>query len=131
MILVPTMTKVNPVISGNSIGAVARIEQLRRLIRKRRFTKDNATQIRLHAERDKYIETAVFLAKRAKYSEARMYRLAQEVNRSFDPYFSPSVVHKLTEDMIEKNTSKVDIDAFMFDFDVTREEYEVMLGTNS
>lgn len=124
-----TIEETKQPIIKQGVGAIARIEQLRRLIRERRFSTDAAVADNVHTDRQLYMETAVLLAKRAKYPERRVYRLGHEINKMFEVYFNPVMAHEIIEKAYLKDDSDTDIDAWMFDLDVTKEEYITMLGT--
>lgn len=111
------------------VGPITRIEQLRRLLKERRFSNDIKVEQQVHEDRTIYIEKISKLAIKGKYSEGRVRRLGHEVNRSFGVQLSPNSVDEIINSVYNSNDEEYDIDDWLIDLGVTKEEYIKILGT--
>lgn len=111
------------------VGPITRIEQLRRLLHDRRFSSGKEAAKQVHIDRAIYIDAATRLARKAKYTKGRVHRLAHEINRSFEVSLSPSTVDELIAESYDDKGAKYNIDGWLTDLEVTKDEYIKILGT--
>lgn len=114
----------------DNVLAFQMIESLKKLQYSRRFSKNEITVLKLQLNRDLYIEMFVGLARRAKYNDRRIMRLAHEVNKRFVTPMMPQDVHTYTLELLDKDikiSNYVDIVEML---EVTDEELDMMLGMN-
>lgn len=117
------LTKVN-------IQAFSDIEQLKRLIRIRRFGENFVLRTRTQLERETYIRLAIYTAKRARYNEKRFLRLGHEINLAFETPLLPLDAHAVICQAMSDNETLADVYTLKATLDISTEEYAGMLGTS-
>lgn len=110
-------------LTEENIYAIAQIEQLKRLLKLRRFSKDNNTKTNTQMDRVTYIRIAIDLGRQSDYCQRRLIRIGHEFNRGFHQSMAPTQAHELIEYELNREPFNLATIDWLDMLNVTIEEY--------
>lgn len=118
-------------LTEENIEAITQIEQLKRLLKLRRFSKDKQTKEHTQLDRVTYIRIAIDLGRQADYCDRRLIRIGHEFNRGFHQSMAPAQAHELIEYELNREPFKLATIDWLDMLNVTVAEYIIITKQTS
>lgn len=114
------------VLTAENISAITQIEQLKRLLKYRRFSAGEEAKELVELDRTTYIRLAIDLGKQSKYSERKLRRLGHELNRSFAKSMTPQDAEEFITHEIEREPFRFQQSDWTDLLGLTQHEFELI-----